>query len=109
MAENAWARRLLAAGALAIATLAVSLAAARPAAAELDRIEILERVPFAGGKSFGNVGPYERLRGRLYFTVEANAPENQPIVDIKLAPRDAQGRVHFTTDFILLKPVDPAR
>ena len=109
MAENTWTRRLSAAGALVVVTLAVSLAAVRPAAAEVDRIEILERVPFAGGKSFGNVGPYERLRGRLYFTVEANAPENQPIVDIKLAPRDAQGRVHFTTDFILLKPADPAR
>jgi hypothetical protein len=82
---------------------------ALPAAADLDRIEILERVPFAGGQSFGNVGPYERLRGKLYFSVEALAAENQAVADLKLAPRDAQGRVHFTTDFILLKPVDPTR
>src|SRR5262249_18711363 len=58
-----------------------------PARADVERIEILERALLADGKSFGNVGPYERLRGRLYFAVEPAAPENQPIVDIRLAPR----------------------
>jgi len=33
----------------------------------------------------------------------------QAVVDIRLAPRDAQGRVHFTTDFVLLRPIDPTR
>ena len=79
------------------------------ASAEVDRIEVLERTVLAEGKSFGNVGPYERLRGRLYFAVEAAGPENQAIADIRLAPRDAQGRVTFAADFILLKPLDPAR
>ena len=64
---------------------------------------------FADGKSFGNVGPYERLRGRLTFAIEAAALENQTIVDIRLAPRDATGRVVFAADFILLKPLDAAR
>jgi len=88
---------------------AIQAIATHQAKAEVDRIEVLERTVFAGGKSFGNVGPYERLRGRIYVAVEAGAPENQSIVDVRLAPRDAQGRVVFATDFILLKPLDAAR
>ena len=86
----------------------VALITAR-ASAEVERIEVLERTVMAEGKPFGNVGPYERLRGRLYFAVEAGAAENQAIADIRLAPRDAQGRVTFAADFILLKPLDPVR
>ena len=83
---------------------------AQPAArAEVDRIEIFERVPFADGKAFGNTGAYERIRGRLSFVADPNAPENQTIVDLKLAPHDAQGRVTYSADFVLLKPVDPTR
>ena len=85
------------------------LLACRPAAAEVDRIEVLERKVLAEGKAFGNVGPYERLRGRLHFAVEAGAAENQTIADIRLAPRDAQGRVTFSADFVLLKPLDAVR
>jgi hypothetical protein len=81
----------------------------RPVLAEVERIEILERSVFAEGKAFGNVGPYERLRGRLYFAVEPGAAENQSITDIRLAPRDAGGRVTFAADFVLLKPLDGAR
>jgi hypothetical protein len=86
--------------------LVAPLSAAR---ADLERVEILERGVIADGKAFGNVGSYERLRGRLYFSIEAGAAENQNIADIKLAPRDAQGRIRFATDFVLLKPSDPTR
>ena len=34
---------------------------------------------------------------------------NAAIVDLKLAPRDARGRVTFTADFILLRPADLSR
>ena len=77
--------------------------------ADVDRVEVLTRGVVAEGKSFGNVGPYEWLRGRLYITEEAGAAENQPVVDIKLAPRDGQGRVHFATDFMVMRPLDPTR
>ncbi len=85
------------------------LLAPGPARAELDSIEILERAVVADGKAFGNTGPYERLRGKLHFAVEATAPENQAVVDLRAAPRDAQGRVHFATDFELLRPLETAR
>lgn len=92
-----------------VSAAAFLLLLAQPATAEVDRIEVLERKLLANGKAFGNVGPYERIRGRLYFAVEAGATENQAIADIRLAPRDSQGRVNFSADFILLKPLEPAR
>ncbi len=79
------------------------------ASADVERIEVLERTTVADGKAFGNVGAYERLRGRLYYAIDASAAENQSLVDIKLAPRDAQGRIRFAADFIALRPIDAAR
>jgi len=102
-------RRIGAAAKALCCSAALLVTLAFPAAAAVERIEILDRAILAEGKSFGNVGAYERLRGRLYFALEAADAENQSIVDIRLAPRDAQGRVTFTADFVLLKPLDPAR
>ncbi|MDP1604996.1 MAG: hypothetical protein Q8M03_17235, partial [Legionella sp.] len=75
--------------ALALAGFAV----ATPARADVERVEILERAVLAEGRAFGGVGPYERLRGRIYFVIDSAAAENQAITDIRLAPRDSQGRV----------------
>ena len=53
--------------------LAVVLAcAATTARADVERVEVYDRVLVADGKAFGNVGPYERLRGRLTFTIYPN-------------------------------------
>ena len=40
-----------------------------------NRIElrIEERIPFAGGHGFGDVGAYERLSGRAHFAVDPHA------------------------------------
>ena len=77
--------------------------------AEVARVEIRERGPFAAGHVFGRSGPYERIVGRLHFEVSPDDPANAGITDIKLAPRNGRGRVEFWSDFFLLKPVDPAR
>ena len=37
-------------------------------------IEITERFPFAGGMAFGDVGPYERIKGRAHIAVDPKAP-----------------------------------
>jgi hypothetical protein len=92
--------------------LCVSLAfalIAPPLEAAVERIEILERAPFAQGAAFGTVGPYERIRGQLHFAVDPEHPANAAIVDLKLAPRDDRGRVTFTADFVLLRPADLGR
>jgi hypothetical protein len=69
-------------------------------------IRIDDRRPFAGGHAFGDAGAYERLTGRVLFAVDPNDPAQADIVDIDKAPRDANGRVRFEADFMILKPLD---
>ena len=70
---------------------------------------ITSRRPFAQEKTFGHVGPYEQLDGTVYCAVDPHHPANHLITDLKLAPRDASGRVHFAADWRLLRPVEPQR
>jgi alpha/beta hydrolase family protein len=69
-------------------------------------LEIKTRSPFAQGTAFGDVGPYEQLDGSVHFAVDPDHPRNAGITDLKLAPRDAQGRVQCSADFRMLKPVN---
>src|SRR5687767_9442827 len=75
-----------------------------PAAAEVVRIEVRTRADVAAGKAFGATGPYEKLAGRMYFEVDPALAPNKIITDIDKAPRNARGRVEFSSDFFLLKP-----
>jgi Alpha/beta hydrolase domain len=82
---------------------------ARPLEARVERVEILERGPLAGGRVFGPVGAYERIKGRLHYAVDPENPANARIVDLALAPRDARGLVTFAGDFFLIRPKDLGR
>jgi len=75
-----------------------------PAAAEVVRIEVRSRADLIEGKPFGATGPYEKLAGRIYFEVDPANPANTIITDIDKAPRNARGRVEFSSDFFLIKP-----
>ncbi|MCX6898665.1 MAG: alpha/beta hydrolase domain-containing protein [Verrucomicrobia bacterium] len=77
--------------------------------AEVVRVEIRERGPFADGHEFGRAGAYEKIAGRLHCEVDPEDVSHARIADIKLAVRNARGRVEFWTDFFLLKPVDARR
>lgn len=92
------------------AALAVVLAAAcwqsLPVCGEVVRVEVAERSAFAEGRSFGPAGAYERIRGRMYLETDPLAEANGRISDLKLAPRNAGGKVESRTDFFLLKPAD---
>lgn len=80
-----------------------------PAHAQVTRIEIQRREPFADGASFAPVGPYEIIAGRLYLEADPSDPVNEHIHDLALAPRNERGKVEYSTEFFLLKPVDLAR
>lgn len=84
---------------------ALAMALAQPVKAAVVSVDIVERTPFAGGTAFGSVGPYEKIRGVAHIALDPDATANARIVDLKLAPRDAQGRVTFDSPFILLRPV----
>ncbi len=77
--------------------------------AEIVRMAIERREPFADGHCFGRTGPYERIAGRLYHEVAPEHVANARVADLKLAPQNARGKVEFWSDFYLLKPADPSR
>ncbi len=82
--------------------------AAMRAGAAVERVEVLERTAFAPVVSFGAAGPYEKIHGRAWFALDPNAKANGSIVDLKLAPRDSRGRVVFSSEFVMLRPVKAA-
>jgi hypothetical protein len=70
------------------------------------RLEITSRALYARGQSFGEAGTYELIQGRLHFSVDPADSHNEVVTDIGLAPTNAEGRVEFSSDFALLKPVE---
>jgi hypothetical protein len=72
---------------------------------------IIERTeaPTFEGQEFGAVGRYEKITGRMFGEVDPRAPENAGIVNLDKAPKNAAGRVEYSTDFYLLKPIDLAQ
>jgi hypothetical protein len=62
----------------------------------VSHLEVTRRTPFAVD--------YERVDGKLHFAVDPRHPANTRIVDLDKAPRDAEGRVRFWADFVLLQP-----
>ena len=68
-----------------------------------------KRVSYANGHEFGEVGAYEQIDGTLTFGVVPSSDANKSIVDLNLAPTDRDGKVIFTSDFSIIKPVDPDR
>ncbi len=77
--------------------------------AEVTHFEITRREPFADGNAFGETGAYERIIGRVYYEIDPALQQNQPIVDLPLAPRNARGRVEFSGDLFILAPRDLAK
>lgn len=77
--------------------------------AELVSLDIRSRVPFAGGKEFGKVGPYEMITAIARFAVDPSHERNRPIVDLDLAPRNSAGKVEFACDVVILAPQDRSK
>jgi hypothetical protein len=62
--------------------------------------------PAFGGKTFGEVGAYERISGQIVGVVDPKDRRNAVIVDFGLAPKNPNGTVSYTTDFQILRPID---
>jgi Alpha/beta hydrolase domain len=80
-----------------------------PANARITHIEIINTEPAFGGQSFGDVGAYRHLTGRVTGELDPADPANSGIQDINLAPRNGRGMVEYGTNIELLQPVDMAR
>ena len=76
------------------------LLAACAAFAGVTRVEVTER---------NNDSGYERVVGKIYFAVDPKLAPNRIIADIDLAPRNAEGKVEFSADLYMLRPLDPTK
>lgn len=72
------------------------------AQAAVTHVEVMERanLPIPG---------YERLGGKIHFAVDPKLSANKAIVDVSLVPRNAQGLVEFTADFLVFRAKDPSK
>ena len=96
--------------ALTTAVMFVAFAAVgQPSEARVVKFVVQQQSSFLGGADWGNVGPYEMLRGTAYLEVDPRDPRDAVIVDLGNAPRNAQGMVDFSTPFLILTPVNPQR
>jgi len=95
--------------AVALTGLFVGIAAVPPTEARVARLVVDQRTSYVGGAAWGKAGPYEMLRGTAYMEADPNNPHDAVIVDLENAPRDAKGLVEFSTQFMILKPVDMQR
>ncbi len=94
---------------LTIRLIAIAALLAASVSAEVTRVEVVSTRPWLGGRPFGKAGAYELIQGRVYFAVDPGSPANRGITDLALAPRNGQGRVEFSSDFVLLRPRDAAK
>ena len=89
---------------------AAALLCAGVAHAEVTRFEVLSvQHPALEGRVFGRVGAYDKITARVTVAVDPADRRNADIADLKLAPRNAEGRVEATADVVILRPADPAR
>ena len=88
----------------AIAAVCLSPVALR---AEVVRFDIVERLPAFAGRSFGDVGPYERITARATIALNPSDDRNAVITDLAQAPRNPDGKVEATADVVILRPADP--
>lgn len=77
--------------------------------AKVHKIDITSRQRILGGRSFGDRGAYEILRGTIHYQIDPANPYNQNITDIQWAQKNANGLVEARGDLVVIQAVDPAR
>ncbi len=77
-----------------------------PLHARVVRVEVAARTSVLDGKIFGEAGAYERITGRVYFSLSVANPHNLRIVDLGNAVNLKNGEVEFSADFVAVRPKD---
>ena len=77
--------------------------------AKVVRVEIASRGDILNGRRFGDAGAYERITGRVYFSLAVANPHNRRIVDLDNAVNLENGEVEFCSDFMAIRPKDPQK
>ena len=89
-----------------LGVLLVLALSAVPLAARVVRVDVQSRADVLDGKTFGSAGAYERITGRVYFSVPIANVHNHGIVDLDHAVNLQNGEVAFSANFIVVRPKD---
>jgi len=73
------------------------------------RLIIEKKDAFADGYEFPVTGAYEKLTGMVYGEIDPRRRLNKVIVDLANAPRNRRGRVEYSSNICILKPLDLLR
>ena len=74
----------------------------------IESLEITSTTLYEDGKTWGDRGPFEVVRGVATVALDPTADANKRITDIQLAERGADGLVRAEADFCVLRPGDKA-
>src|ERR1700730_12640315 len=77
-----------------------------PLQARVLHVDIASRTTVLNGKAFGDAGAYERITGRVYFSLPVTNVHNLQIVDLRNAVNLKNGEVEFSSDFVAVRPKD---
>ncbi|MFJ8785283.1 alpha/beta hydrolase domain-containing protein [Streptomyces sp. NPDC102476] len=73
------------------------------------RLEVHSRESFAEAHRFPGIGAYEVLTATAHYAVDPKAAANRAIPDLDLVPPDGTGKVCFSGDIEILRPVEGGR
>ncbi len=83
---------------------------ATPGKAHITRIDIDSvEAPTFEGTAYGNTGAYEKLRGKAYGELDPAHAANRNVALLDKAPRNAAGRIEYSVDILILKPIDMSK
>ncbi len=74
----------------------------------VEKLEIKSDTTAYGGASFGAVGPYRVIIGIVHGKISPVHPANRGIAGLDRAAVGSDGFVPYTTDFVILRPVNVA-
>jgi Alpha/beta hydrolase domain len=80
-----------------------------PLNAKVLHVDVTTRTTVLNGKKFGTAGAYERITGRVYFSLSVANAHNQRIVDLGNAENLKNGEVEFSSDFVAVRPKNPGQ
>ncbi len=104
--RTAWYLRCVRLPLRVISFLVLLILGTRSLEARVLRVEIASRTDVLNGKKFGDAGAYERIVGRVCFSLPAANPHNRQIVDLGNAVNLKDGEVELSSDFIAVRPKD---
>lgn len=81
----------------------------QPGQARVLEVKIESRTPILKGKSWGGAGAYELIKGTIIYGLDPDKAVNQRIVDLYLAPRNADGLVVARGDLVVVQPLDRSK